>query len=208
MKITKFVHSCLLIETPERVALFDPGMMSAEALDLSGIDRLDDIFITHVHPDHMDVESVRQAILKFPSAKITTTSEAKAALAKAGITASDQAPEGVKFFNSPHERIHNPKQAPEQIGIHFLGLFSDPGDSHSFKESKEILALPMTAPWGSNVRALDIVLSLKPKHVLPVHDWHWHDQARLNTYDMFEQRLVEEGIVFHKLATGIAVEIE
>ena len=52
MKITKFVHSCLLVETPVRVALFDPGTMSEKALKAADISRLDDIFITHIHQDH------------------------------------------------------------------------------------------------------------------------------------------------------------
>ena len=208
MKITKFVHSCILVETPERVGLFDPGMMSAEALDLSMIDRLDDIFITHIHPDHYDPALIKQVILKFPKARITTNSEVKSALAIEGITASDQAPEGVKFFKSPHEDVRPVYPQPEENGIHYLDKITHPGDSHSFKETKTLLALPITGPWGSTIRAINLALELKPQYVVPIHDWHWREEARLQTYGMFEAILGENNIKFFKLETGQPVEID
>jgi hypothetical protein len=43
---------------------------------------------------------------------------------------------------------------------------------------------------------------------LPIHDWHWRDEAREQTYGMFERVLAEQGITFHKLQTGQPVEID
>lgn len=43
MKITKFVHSCLLIEMPEpvnRTVLFDPGSFSEDALNIDKLEHL------------------------------------------------------------------------------------------------------------------------------------------------------------------------
>ncbi len=207
MKVTKYVHSCLLVETPDRVALFDPGVMSSSALDPDRLTRLDDIFITHVHPDHLDSEFVKKLLAKFPAVRITSTQEVVSHLASEGIKATNKPPTGVTFFDSPHEKIHPPSPTPEQIGIHYLDILSDPGDSHSFTETKAILALPMQAPWGSNVRAFNLALELKPKYVLPIHDWHWRDEARESTYKMFEERLGEQGITFYKLQTGVPVDI-
>ncbi|HEX5744448.1 MAG TPA: MBL fold metallo-hydrolase [Candidatus Saccharimonadales bacterium] len=211
MKVTKFVHSCLLVETPERTAVFDPGAYSAEALgqalDTGAIARLDDIFVTHAHYDHCDADLIRRLVARFPDARVTGTAEVVAELGKAGIKAGDQAPEGVEFFEAPHERLHPPRQAPQNIGIHYLGKLSDPGDSHSFDQTKAVLALPVQAPWGSNVRAFSLALELKPRHVLPVHDWHWRDEAREGMYDMFERSLGEQGITFHKLKTGQPFDI-
>lgn len=210
MQVTKFVHSCLLVETPERTAIFDPGTMSAEALGaaIPELSRLDDIFITHIHQDHCDPELIKRLVAKFPDVRITGTPEVVAELAKEGIKASNTPPEGVTFFDSPHEKIHPPSPTPQQIGIHYLDVLSHPGDSHSFHETKAVLALPMTAPWGSNVRAFNLALELKPRFVLPIHDWHWRDEAREGTYNMFEQRLGEQGIKFYKLQTGQPVEID
>jgi L-ascorbate metabolism protein UlaG (beta-lactamase superfamily) len=208
MKITKYVHSCLLVETPQRVALFDPGSMSVAALNVDQITRLDDIFVTHIHADHIDIELVKKLVAKFPDVRITSTSEVVAKLQNSGVTASDQAPEGVTFFDSPHENVKPLFPQPEEVGIHYLDILSDPGDSHSFDETKAVLALPVTAPWGSAIKALNLALELKPKHVLPIHDWHWSDAAREQMYGMFESQLGKQGITFHKLQTGEPVDID
>jgi L-ascorbate metabolism protein UlaG (beta-lactamase superfamily) len=208
VNVTKYVHSCLLVETPERVALFDPGVMSEQALDVGTLSRLDDIFITHVHGDHLSLNLIKQLVVKFPSVRITGPAEVVAKLGGAGITASDTAPNGVVFFESPHESVQPLSMQPEQRGIHYLDILTDPGDSHSFHETKAILALPVAAPWGSTIRALNVALELKPAHVLPIHDWHWNDTARAQTYDQYEEFLGKAGIQFHKLQTGVPVTIE
>jgi L-ascorbate metabolism protein UlaG (beta-lactamase superfamily) len=207
-KITKYVHACLLVETPGQVALFDPGSLSTQSIKLDGITQLDDIFITHAHSDHYDVEFIKKLVAKFPDVRITTTDELVKELDKAGLAAGSQAPEGVEFFNSPHENVKPLYPQPQEIGIHYLNSLTDPGDSHSFTETKAILALPVTAPWGSNIKALNLALELKPKHVLPIHDWHWRDQARQQAYDMLQKQFSQHDITFHKLENGKPVEIE
>ncbi len=170
--------------------------------------RLDDIFITHVHPDHCNPQLIKQLVDKFPDVRITTTPEAVTYLAAEGITAGNRLPEGVTSFESPHENVRPMFPQPENIGLHYLDVLSNPGDSHSFKETKAILALPITAPWGATIRAISLTLELKPKHVLPIHDWHWSDAARKGMYNTYERILAEQGITFHKLETGQPVEIK
>lgn len=212
LKVTKFVHSCLLVETPGRVALFDPGTLSEEALDISKLQRLDDIFITHEHADHFSLELIKKLVAKFPKIRITSTQSVVDQLAKQGVTASNQPPDGVKFFDSPHESVAPLFAQPEEIGVHYLDVLSDPGDSHSFTETKAVLALPVQAPWGSTIKALNLALELQPQYILPIHDWHWHDVARRQTYDRLERVFGEHDIKFFKLETGqpveIAVEVE
>ncbi|HSX46235.1 MAG TPA: hypothetical protein VLG27_04530, partial [Candidatus Saccharimonadia bacterium] len=97
---------------------------------------------------------------------------------------------------------------PEEIGVHYLDKLSHPGDSHSFKETKAILALPVTAPWGATIKGVNLAIKLKPKHVLPIHDWHWSSDAQSGMYDLMEGVLAKEGITFHKLETGVPAEID
>jgi L-ascorbate metabolism protein UlaG (beta-lactamase superfamily) len=208
MKITKYVHSCLLVETPDRVALFDPGYMSEAALGAAQIDRLDDIFITHVHGDHCHPPLIKSLLAKFPTVRITAPSDAVAALAGEGIKATTSLPADVELFDAPHESVQPMFPSPEEFGYHYLGALSDPGDSHSFSETKAILALPVQAPWGSSIKAMNLALQLKPKHVLPIHDWHWRDEAREQMYNRFAEVFAEQGITFHKLQTGQPVEID
>ncbi len=211
MKITKFTHSCLLVEMPEpvnRSALFDPGEYSQ--FDIGKLQYLDDIFITHSHADHMDVQKIVQLREKFPEVRITAPADAAAQLAQASVTnVSLTPPNGVTFFEAPHEEIAPLGWGPQpgEIGVHYLGMLSDPGDSHTFTETMPILALPIQAPWGSTVEAVKVALDLKPRYIIPVHDWHWNTNARQQMYERLEKRFGEEGITFLKMADGEPVVI-
>jgi L-ascorbate metabolism protein UlaG (beta-lactamase superfamily) len=213
MKITKFIHSCLLVEMPEpvnRTALFDPGAMSESALDVDQLKFLDDIIITHGHGDHLHVPLIKQLVAKFPQVRITAPDEVVQQLSQEGIQAGSQPSEGIVFFDAPHEVIRPffDVDPPQEIGVHYLDMLSDPGDSHSFHETKPILALPVQGPWGSVVNAVHLALELKPKHVLPIHDWHWSDAARNSAYDTMEKLFAAQGITFHKLQTGEPITID
>lgn len=207
MKITKFVHSCLLVEEGGRVALFDPGEFSVDALNADSLDRLDDIFITHEHFDHFNLELIKRLLVKFPTVKITTNNSIVLKLQEAGIKASAEASEGVAFFDSPHEGHPPMFNPPEEVGIHYLNKLTHPGDSHSFSETKDILALPVAAPWGSTDRAVQLALELRPKYIVPIHDWHWKDEVREQMYDRLEALFAEANIQFFKMKTGEPIVI-
>ncbi len=205
MKITKLGHSCLLVEMPapvNRTALFDPGVMSE--VNVEGLQFLDDIIITHNHADHLDLEVIRKLVAKFPNVRITTPAEVVEQLSNESIVATSEASEGIVFFDSPHEAIRPfyPYDPPQEIGVHYLGALSHPGDSHSFSESKTILALPVQAPWGSPNTAVKLGLELKPKYIIPIHDWHWSNEARARMYDDMESTFAEKGISFVKAVDG------
>lgn len=209
MKITKLVHSCLLVEMPNRTALFDPGVMSV--VDVDSLKWLDDIFVTHNHSDHFNPDLIKKLRDKFPQVRITVPQDALDKLEKAGVTdVSTSPPEGVRFFDAPHEVIRPwmPYDPPMENGIHYLDQLSHPGDSHSFNETMPILALPVAAPWGSSVEAAELGLRLAPKYILPIHDWHWSDQAREQMYAGFEQMFSQHGITFLKLENGVPVHID
>jgi L-ascorbate metabolism protein UlaG (beta-lactamase superfamily) len=205
MKITKFEHSCLLVEMPaptNRTTLFDPGGMSETSLDVSALQSLDDIVITHVHGDHISMPLIKQLVAKFPQVRITSTPEVVAQLQSECIKASTDPAEGMTFFDSPHEQVEPLFPQPQQIGVHYLDVLTHPGDSHGFNETKAILALPITGPWGSTIKAVTLALELKPQHIIPIHDWHWRDEARQQFYNNFEVLFNKEGITFHKMING------
>jgi L-ascorbate metabolism protein UlaG (beta-lactamase superfamily) len=207
MKITKFVHSCLLVETGDRTALFDPGMMSAESLDLSGITKLNDIIITHEHVDHFAIDVIKNIVQRFPAVRITSTQPVVEKLSIENIAAQSSPSEGIVFFDAPHESTEPLVKTPAEIGVHYLDVLTDPGDSHSFSETKSILALPIQAPWGSSIKALNLAIKLHPQYVLPIHDWHWSDEARTGMYKQFGKIFEDNGIKFFPLKNGISIEI-
>ncbi|MHB1865416.1 MAG: MBL fold metallo-hydrolase [Candidatus Saccharimonadales bacterium] len=201
MKITKFVHSCLLIEIDDRVGLFDPGIYSWESglFDLDSIAKIDDLVITHEHPDHMHIPFIKTVIDKFPDVQVITTPAAKEQLKREGIERVEvKGNSFVELFKANHETMAPLFEPPKNIGVHYMGKLSHPGDSHHFDTTKAVLALPMTAPWGTVARAAELGQALQPKYIIPIHDWHYRDEARLGIYDRLEAFFVKQNIKFIK----------
>jgi L-ascorbate metabolism protein UlaG (beta-lactamase superfamily) len=210
MKITKFVHSCLLIEMPDpvnRTVLFDPGVFSSPSIDIDSLEYLDDIVITHEHPDHFDLECIKKLVEKFPNVRIKTPASLVPKLENEGLKPTADAVDGIEIFDAPHEEVKPIFWYPDNIGVHYIDLLTHPGDSFHITETKPVLALPITAPWGSTVQAVKLGLQLKPKHIIPIHDWHWRDEAREQMYESFETLFKESGITFHKMKSSEPIVI-
>jgi L-ascorbate metabolism protein UlaG (beta-lactamase superfamily) len=126
------------------------------------------------------------------------------ALNAESVPATSASSAGIAFFESPHEVIRPFFDAdpPEELGVHYLDRLTHPGDSHSFTETKEILALPVQAPWGSTVDAVRLALELQPTYIIPIHDWHWSDAARTSTYEKLEELFEAAGITFVETVNG------
>jgi len=210
MKITKFVHSCLLVETEERVGLIDPGIFSWESGLITGnsFERLDDIIITHEHEDHVHLPFMKVLVEKFPNVQIHTNQAVATKLQAVGFkNISTGNSEQVTFFPAAHESTEPLGQTPDNVGFHYLGRLTDPGDSFECDMTKDILALPITAPWGAMTHAAALALDLKPRVILPIHDWHWNTAARKAAYERLADFFAAKGITFVPLVDGRAVEM-
>ncbi len=178
--ITKLVHACLLVEVDGSRTLLDPGIFTwnDERLDLTQLEGIDRILITHEHADHVAADLVAAVVERSDGAQVETTAALAGILAEAGIPAVT---EGTPRFVAPHERIPM-GPGPENTGFHVAGVLSHPGDSHSFVETMPILAMPFVAPWGSVTAAVDRVRLVRPRYVIPIHDWSLSDPGREMTY--------------------------
>ncbi len=209
MRITKFVHSCVLVETPEAAVLFDPGVYSYESgtIEVNSLPELTHLVITHEHADHFHLPFVTELCERFQNLIIVTTEGVAASLrgkVKASIHTESVGP--FVIFKSPHENLPT-GMPPQNIGVHFLDSFTHPGDSHSFSETKKILAMPMTAPWGSMTAAMNKIVELKPEVVIPIHDWHWRPEALDAMYIRLKEVLAKQNIDFIIPKDGQAVEL-
>ncbi len=192
--ITKLVHACLLVQTGGRRILIDPGTFTweDERFDLSMVEGVDRILITHEHGDHVSQDFVRGVLERSNAAEIETTASLQRILAGEGIEAST---EGSARFAAPHERTPI-GPGPENIGFHIEGVLSHPGDSHSFVETMPILAMPFIAPWGSLVSGVDRVRLVKPRYVIPIHDWFLSQGGRELMYRLAVAGLSQDDIEF------------
>lgn len=208
MKVTKFIHSCLLVEEDRKRILIDPGNYTREAgvLNISSLETLDYLLITHEHADHMDVSLLREIIAKFPNIKVMSNNSVAALLGKEGIKVSTESDQMVKMESVPHEKVFG-SNPPENVMITIADKLVDPGDSHHFQTKTPILALPIQAPWGSLTQAVELAERIKPQIILPIHDWHWSDKAREILYKRLEDYFAKLGIKFIPLQIGQPVSI-
>ncbi len=211
MKLTKYVHACLLAETPEMTVLFDPGKFSWESgtFDVKTLERLNAVVITHEHFDHFHMPFVNALLEKFPTVQFVTTESVATQLQNAGISnISTESTDSIEIFSKrQHASLAPFSDAPQNIAVHFADYLTVGGDRHDLEESKQVLALTITAPWGSMNNAARMAEKLSPKKIVPVHDWHWNDAARQSAYDQFAHYFGELNITFIKPADGRSFEV-
>lgn len=206
MKITKYLHSCLLIEEQNKTILIDPGSYSTPILDLATISNLDYLLFTHEHPDHFDIPFTKQLVEKFPDVKIVTNPSIVAILEKDRIQAASTGDNIVALEVLSHEKLWD-KEPPQNAVFTIFGKLTHPGDCMQFTTTAEILALPLQAPWGSTNQAVIKALEVQPKVIIPIHDWHWKDEVRIQMYERLQGFFREKGIEFKVVKTGETIEI-
>jgi L-ascorbate metabolism protein UlaG (beta-lactamase superfamily) len=77
------------------------------------------------------------------------------------------------------------------------------------ESSPEVLAVPIFGPWkkGTITDAIDLVIKLKPKYVIPIHDWHYKDEVREDFHQRLRSRTKEFGVTTLIQPDGQTVEI-
>ncbi len=203
LTIQKLADSCVRVDIGDRSALIDPGFYAWEqdALDLTSMPAPDRLLITHNHPDHLSIEFVQALVAAYPSMVIETNKEVADQLADAGIGAITESADWTTQFTAPHEPIPIGSQ-PHNVGFVVGGVFAHPGDSYSFDSfdaAPPVLALPLLAPWGSTTAAVALAKRVKPRYVVPIHDWYLEERGKRWLYGMAERALGEEGITLLRL---------
>jgi L-ascorbate metabolism protein UlaG (beta-lactamase superfamily) len=208
MRIRKYVHSCLLVESNDTRILFDPGKFSflEGAVKPKSFRDLNAIVITHQHPDHVDDESLKEIVEHNPSAVVLANAQIRDQLAGKGI--------GVEVFESgtrtvggckleaivaEHAELLNAER-PKNVAYVVDDRLLHPGDSfaHSLDGRKgiELLALPLMAPWNTELAVAEFALRMAPKTVFPIHDGYAKDFFLASRYDNFTKYFAKHGIEF------------
>lgn len=204
MFVTKFSHSCLLIENNNTFFLIDPGIYSN--LHVDHFEKLDYLLVTHEHEDHVDIDFVKKLVIKFPDLIIKSNSSVVDFLKNHSIVSSQDSDERVKLEEIPHERLFD-KEPPENFAITIDGILTHVGDSFHYKNHAEVLAFPIQAPWGSYTEAIEKITELSPKKVIPIHDWHWKDEVRRSMQKRAHKYLWDHGIDLIPLEDRQRIEV-
>ena len=176
MRIKKIGHCCLVVEEASRKVLTDPGSYTDRQNSEADVDA---VLITHEHPDHMHIESLKKVLKTNPSAEVYTNKGVGKHLKEAGIAYSllehgqSITLNGVSIeaFGERHAPIYTTVPDVLNTGYMIGGRLFYPGDAFYVPKKKvEILALPVAGPWMRISEAIDYAKEVHPKACFPVHD--------------------------------------
>jgi L-ascorbate metabolism protein UlaG (beta-lactamase superfamily) len=211
MKVTKFGHCCLLIEEGDLRILTDPGVYN----EIPQVTNVDVILITHEHPDHCHIDSLKIIRESNPGAEVITHKEMKQVLDDANIEfttikfGEDIERYGIKIGSrgTKHALVHPDLPICSNTGFLIAKRLFYPGDAfHNPSDIIEILALPVSGPWMKLEEAIEYAKEVKPKVAFPVHDGMLRDEA-LESSRMAPRRVLEPlGVELRDMRVGSAEE--
>lgn len=208
MKITKFGHCCLLIEVKELRILIDPGNYNVTP----EVENVDVILITHEHPDHLHIDSLKSILAKNPEAQVISHASVGKILDEAGIACTlisdgeEKLIKGVSIESSgtEHACIHHDLPKVRNTGFYIDKTLFYPGDSfHNPGKEIALLALPVAGPWMRLEEAIEYAKAVNPKVVFPVHDGMLRQEHQLTPTRRIPTMLLEPlGIRYIDMTEG------
>ena len=210
MRIEKYVHSCILLTLEGDRLLFDPGNYSFVdgRVDPAIFSDVSTVVLTHAHPDHIDSGALR-TIVDRSGATLVGNAEVAAKLAGDGFTVS-AFDEGERAFGPFTVRAvpvaHEPvlaEEVPQVTAFLVNERLLNPADSFDARLHRfagiEVLLLPVMAPFLTELIAYDFAKTMRPKHVVPVHDGYVRDFFLPPRYKSYDSYMEKAGIRFEGL---------
>lgn len=188
--------------------MFDPGKFTfAENLvAASQFQNIQAVLLTHYHPDHIDTEALKKIIENNPNSVVLGNSEIVGKLAekdiKAEVFESGQLVISsfvLEAFDAPHEPLLADR-IPRNTAYLIDGNILHPGDSLSKNlyglTNTPILALPMMAPWATELQIYDFARQMSPQFIIPIHDGFAKDFFLEMRYANFQKYFAQNDIQF------------
>lgn len=209
MKVTRFEHSCMLIEEKGVRLLTDLGSWNGQP----DVTDLDVVLITHEHPDHFDLGKLKTLLALNPNAQVVTHSGVGALLSEAGIKYQSIEPGdileiqeiSIESYGTEHAIIYGDTSPCRNTGYLIAERLFMPGDALHDVPSKpvEILALPTGGPWMKVAEAIDYAKAVHPKYAFPIHDAMYLEEYRVGGVPRWiGANLEAAGIAFSNLLPG------
>ena len=200
MKLSRLIHSCLLIEDSRANLLIDPSNFSWQdkKVQVASLPKIDYILITHKHADHLEPEFIRAVLGANPEAIVIGNSESVEELESFDIEAQTNSPDWIELTTLEHPTLWRGMPGCKNTVFTLWDELTVFGDNRQLDKVNfaETVAFPIVAPWGSLVEAIDLLLETPPKRVIPLHDWHLSEAGQAWYYQRLSDTLTGHGIEF------------
>ncbi len=218
MIIKKFQHSCILVEENGKKLLIDPGSFTFidRLLNPDDIGPVDGLLITHAHPDHYDMDAIKE-FMKMRKMEIVTNDTMSEGLKLAGIEHRRMEPEEkttvagfkIRAIKAPHGTFPGVTVYPTNYAYVVNDTLLHPGDSFQVPQvDVKAVCVPTGGPWLKMQEYIDFAKAMKPKVAIPIHDGMFKDFAVEFPYNTAKQVLAKEGIEFKPLKLRETLEIK
>ena len=174
MKLTKFEHSCLILEVADERLIIDPGTFT---MPLGEFGDVVAVVVTHEHGDHWTPDQLERILDRNPGAVIYAPAGVAAAAGELPVTVVkdgdviEAGPFTLKFFGEKHAVIHSSIPVIDNVGVLVNDELYYAGDSFVVPPvAVKTLAVPAGAPWMKISEAMDYVVEIAPKRAFPVHE--------------------------------------
>lgn len=204
--IRRLADSCLILATDRGATLFDPGFFTWGEVDLDGIGDVQRILITHEHADHVDPEFVAWLVDRGDDVTVHSNQAVADLLASHDIEVRTDELPGVTFEDVLHEPIPSGATPPNR-SYTVDGVFTHPGDSQQVTTTAEVMALPLMAPWTSLTAAVGFAARVKPRLVIPIHDFFMSASGRQMVGGFAAGALAGHGIELARLDWGESITV-
>lgn len=208
MKITRRIHSCVEISEGDTTVVLDPGGFGTP----DNLARVDALLITHIHPDHVDADAISAARGVNPELTIYGPEGLKE-LIDADFTVvadGDTFSVGsldVEVRETPHEKIINSKELPENLGYIFGGSVLHPGDSMAAILDMDVVLVPISGPWLRMLMVDEYLAANRPKRFIGVHDGVDNDNGLTLRGGLLRQLAEDHGLEYLPLQPDESVEV-